>query len=117
MRPSVPPLKLAAMSLLSLYARVLGELGPERRLGILLALANVLLAAVSFAEPMLFGALIDRLSGVQSSGKPLAWADIGSLIAAWVGFGLFNIAIGVVVALHADRLAHRSRLAVMANYV
>ena len=42
------------MSLLALYARVLGELGPEKRLGVVLALANILLAAVAFAEPMLF---------------------------------------------------------------
>ncbi|MCU4178708.1 glucan ABC transporter ATP-binding protein/ permease [Bosea sp. BH3] len=104
------------MSLLSLYARVLGELGSERRLGVLLALANVLLAAVSFAEPMLFGALIDRLTTIQSSGGKLTWDSINLLIFAWVGFGLVNIVMGVIVALHADRLAHRARLAVMARY-
>ncbi|MFJ5369111.1 glucan ABC transporter ATP-binding protein/ permease [Bosea sp. CER48] len=104
------------MSLLALYARVLGELGSERRLGIILALANVLLAGVAFAEPMLFGALIDRLTAIQSSGGQLTWISINPLIFAWVGFGLLNIAMGVFVALHADRLAHRSRLAVMARY-
>jgi len=104
------------MSLLSLYARVLGELGPERRLGVILALANILLAGVAFAEPMLFGALIDRLTAIQSSGATLSWSSVNVLIFAWVGFGLANIGIGVVVALHADRLAHRSRLAVMARY-
>ena len=61
-------LKLAAMSLFSIYARVLGELGPERRLGIILALANVLLAAAAFAEPMLFGALIDKLTASKARG-------------------------------------------------
>jgi ATP-binding cassette subfamily B protein len=104
------------MSLFALYARVLGELGPEKRLGLILALANVLLAAAAFAEPMLFGALIDKLTNVQSAGQRPSWSDINVLIAAWVGFGLFNIAAGVFVALHADRLAHRRRLAVMANY-
>jgi ATP-binding cassette subfamily B protein len=104
------------MSLLSLYARVLGELGPEKRLGTVLALANVLLAAVAFAEPMLFGALIDRLTGIQAAGGTVTWSGINLLIAAWVGFGLANIALGVFVALQADRLAHRSRLAVMARY-
>ncbi|MGX5733761.1 glucan ABC transporter ATP-binding protein/ permease [Bosea thiooxidans] len=104
------------MSLLSLYARVLGELGPEKRLGAVLALANILLAGVAFAEPMLFGALIDRLTSIQSSGQALSWSSINVLIFAWVGFGLANIVIGVVVALNADRLAHRSRLAVMARY-
>lgn len=104
------------MSLFSLYARVLGELGPERRLGVILALANIVLAAVAFAEPMLFGALIDRLTTIQSSGGALTWASINLLIVAWVGFGLTNIAMGVFVALHADRLAHRARLMVMARY-
>ena len=104
------------MSLLALYARVLGELGPEKRLGVVLALANILLAAVAFAEPMLFGALIDRLTTIQSSGGKLTWSAIDLLIFAWVGFGLANIGLGVFVALHADRLAHRRRLAVMATY-
>ncbi|MGO4736435.1 glucan ABC transporter ATP-binding protein/ permease [Bosea sp. 2KB_26] len=104
------------MSLFALYARVLGELGPEKRLGLILALANILLAAAAFAEPMLFGTLIDRLTSIQSSGQRPNWSDINVLIAAWVGFGLFNIGASVFVALHADRLAHRRRLAVMADY-
>ncbi|AMJ62073.1 glucan ABC transporter ATP-binding protein/ permease [Bosea sp. PAMC 26642] len=104
------------MSLFAIYARVLGELGPERRLGLWLALANILLAAASFAEPMLFGALIDKLSVVHGAGQRLGWGDLNMLILAWVGFGLFTIAAGVFVALHSDALAHRRRLAVMANY-
>ena len=34
----------------------------------------------------------------------------------WVGFGLFTIFSGALVALHADRLAHRRRHAVLASY-
>ncbi len=104
------------MSLFSLYMRVLGELGPEKRIGIILGIANVFLAAAAFAEPMLFGALIDALSISQTAGQKPSWADISMLVMAWVAFGLFNIGAGVFVALHADRLAHRRRLAVMANY-
>ncbi|MBR3193771.1 glucan ABC transporter ATP-binding protein/ permease [Bosea sp. (in: a-proteobacteria)] len=104
------------MSLLAIYARVLGELGPERRLGLILAIANIALAGAAFAEPMLFGALIDRLTSLQTAGTRPGWGDISTLLAAWVGFGLFNIGAGVFVALFADRLAHRRRLAVMANY-
>ncbi len=104
------------MSLLALYARVLGELGPERRLGVILGIANVMLAAAAFAEPLLFGMLVDRLTAIQSAGQRPAWADINLLIAAWVGFGLFNIAASVFVALNADKLSHRRRLAVMAKY-
>ena len=38
------------------------------------------------------------------------------LASAWVAFGLFTIGGGVTVALHADRLAHRRRLAIMAGF-
>jgi ATP-binding cassette subfamily B protein len=105
------------MSLLRLYARVLELLGKEARLGWLLALANLLLAAAQFAEPVLFGRIVDVLSGHPSTG-PLARAATSPwpLLAAWVAFGLFTILCGVVVALHADRLSHRQRQAVLTSY-
>ncbi|MGL4727804.1 MAG: glucan ABC transporter ATP-binding protein/ permease, partial [Bosea sp. (in: a-proteobacteria)] len=102
------------MSMFRLYVRVLSELGPDRRIGILLALANVLLAVAAFAEPMIFGWLIDALT--KATPASLSWASLSLLLIAWIGFGLFNIGAGAFVALHADRLAHRRRLAVMANY-
>ncbi len=107
---------LAAMTIFQIYTRVLSQLGTEKRLGIVLALANVLLAAAAFAEPMLFGWLIDALSGGAKTGTKPTWSDVSVLVMFWVGFGLFNIAASVFVALHSDRLAHRRRLAVMADY-
>ncbi len=106
------------MSLLRLYTRVLELLGKEARLGWILAGANLLLAAAQFAEPVLFGRIVDVLSGNPSAGV-LATASPTSpwpLLAAWVAFGLFTIGCGAVVALHADRLAHRRRQAVLTNY-
>lgn len=105
------------MSLLRLYARVLDLLGREARLGWILALANLLLAAAQFAEPVLFGRLVDVMSGNPPNG-PLAWTSTSPwpLLAAWVAFGLFTILCGVVVALHADRLSHRQRQAVLTGY-
>ncbi len=97
------------MSLLRLYTRVLELLGKEARLGWILAVANLLLAAAQFAEPVLFGRIVDVLSGKTGSS---AWP----LLAAWAAFGLFTIGISAVVALHADRLAHRQRQVVLANY-
>src|SRR6201994_4563524 len=97
------------MSLLRLYTRVLELLGKEARLGWILAVANLLLAAAQFAEPGLFGRIVDVLSG-KNGGS--AWP----LLAAWAAFGLFTIAVGAVVALHADRLAHRQRQAVLTSY-
>ena len=56
------------MSLLHLYARVLALLGPEKKLGIYLAVANFALAGAMFAEPVLFGRIIDALAGAQAKG-------------------------------------------------
>ena len=69
------------MKILPLYARVLGLLGPQIRLGWALALANVALAAAQFAEPVLFGRIIDSLAGAQGAGGSLSWARILPLVA------------------------------------
>src|SRR5215471_6139357 len=98
------------MSLLRLYTRVLQLLGKEARLGWILAVANLSLAAAQFAEPVLFGRIVDVLSGKNADGS--AWP----LLAAWAAFGLFTIGIGAIVALYADRLAHRQRQAVLSSY-
>ena len=100
------------MSMFRLYARVLELLGKEARLGWILAAANLLLAGAQFAEPVLFGRIVDVLSGKPSAGASSAWP----LLAAWAAFGLFTIACSAWVALHADRLAHRQRQAVLTNY-
>jgi ATP-binding cassette subfamily B protein len=103
--------------LFRLYSRVLGQLGSDLRIGGLLALANVALAIAGFAEPILFGRIIDVLTrGQQAGAAPVTFGTLTPLILAWVAFGVFTIAAGVLVALHADRLSHRRRLAVMANY-
>src|SRR4051794_4224269 len=104
------------MSFIRLYTRVLGLLGPEARLGWLLAFANVALAAAQFAEPVLFGRIIDTLVKAQAAGRVPTFADLTSLLAAWVGFGLFTIGCSVLVALHADRLAHRRKQGVLTLY-
>jgi ATP-binding cassette, subfamily B, beta-glucan exporter len=104
------------MMILRLYARVLGLLGPQIRLGWVLAFANVALAAAQFAEPVLFGRIIDSLAGAQGEGGSLSWPGLLPLVAAWVGFGLFMIVCGALVALFADRLAHRRRQAVLTEF-
>lgn len=100
------------MSILRLYTRVLELLGKEARLGWLLAVANLLLAASLFAEPVLFGGIVDVLSGKAVAGSNSAWP----FLAAWVAFGLFTIACSALVALQADRLSHRQRQAVLTDY-
>jgi ATP-binding cassette subfamily B protein len=104
------------MNFIKLYVRVLKLLGSEARLGWMLAAANIALAAAQFAEPVLFGRIIDALASAQAKSAAPAWSDLSILLAAWVGFGLFTIACGAIVALYSDRLAHRNRHAVLTNY-
>ncbi len=104
------------MSILSVYVRVLGQLGREKHIAIGLALANLALATAQFAEPVLFGRVIDKLSNAQGASGPLQFADLVPLLAAWVGFALFSIPVAVIVALQAERLAHRRRLSVMSSF-
>ena len=103
------------MSLLRLYARVLEQLGKEARLGWILAFANLLLAGAQFAEPVLFGRIVDVLSG-KPGGGPAGSSSAWPLLLAWAAFGLFTIVCSAAVALHADRLAHRQRQAVLSSY-
>jgi ATP-binding cassette, subfamily B, beta-glucan exporter len=95
------------MKLIRLYIRVLELLGREARLGWTLAVANLALASAMFVEPVLFGRIVDTLANAQARTSQLAWRDLMMLVGAWVGFGLFIIICSTLVALHADRLAHR----------
>jgi glucan exporter ATP-binding protein len=107
---------MAIMSFLRIYLRLLGLLKPEARLAIALALANIALAVAQFVEPVLFGHIIDALSGTLPSGIWPAAHVLAPLIGAWVGFGLFIIVAAAVVAWFADRLAHRRRNLVLADF-
>ncbi len=103
--------------MIRLYTRVLQLLGKEKRLGWILAAANLLLAGAQFAEPVLFGRIIDVLSGNLSTGAlNVEVASPWPLLAAWAAFGLFSIGCGAVVSLNADRLAHRQRQKVLTDY-
>src|SRR5439155_27054568 len=104
------------MKILRLYIRVLALLGPEARLGWALAIASVSLASAQFIEPVLFGRIVDNLANAQSGTRSVSWSDLLPLVGAWVGFGLFIIVAGTMVALHADRLAHRHSQKVRTDY-
>ncbi len=104
------------MSLIRIYLRTLGLLAPAARLAWTLAITNLLLAAAQFAEPVLFGRVIDALTGMQSDPSAFRWSKLGMLLAMWAAFGLFNIVCGTLVALYADRLAHRERQRALTDY-
>jgi len=99
------------MNLVRIYIRVLSLLGSTKRIAWSLAIANLAIAATQFAEPMLFGSVIDTLTA-----KPGSWQALAPLLGAWVVFGLFNIIAGTSIALFADRLAHRQRHFVLSHY-
>lgn len=103
------------LSLLRTYGRALRLLGPQARLGMLLALGNVALAVAQFAEPVLFGRIVNALAG-NAGGGALTFSALSPLLMAWAAFGLFSIVAGVLVSLHADRLAHKRRLGVLTEY-
>jgi ATP-binding cassette, subfamily B, beta-glucan exporter len=104
------------MSFIPLYFRVFAMLGPEKKLGVSLAAANIGLAAAQFAEPILFGWVIDVLVTAQAQNRAPSFDELFRLLGAWGAFGMFSIAAGVLLALHADRLAHRRRLGIVTTY-
>ena len=104
------------MNFLRVYFRVLKALGPEAKLGWTLAILNVLLAVAHFVEPILLGWVINVLVGAEAKKVHPSWTELTPLLGAWVGFGLFTIICGALVALYADRLAHRRRTTVLTMY-
>jgi glucan exporter ATP-binding protein len=104
------------MSFVRIYARVLDLLAPEARLAGALALANIVLAIAQFIEPVLFGHIVDALSGALPNDIGCAVRVLAPLVGAWVAFGLFIIAASTLVAWFADRLAHRRRNLVLADF-
>ncbi|WP_208437690.1 glucan ABC transporter ATP-binding protein/ permease [Bartonella taylorii] len=92
------------MSLFKTYTRVLSYLNREKNTSLLICSANIILAIITIAEPILFGRVIDAIA--EKSGIVLT-------LTIWVCFGLSHIIAYVLVARGADRLAHRRRLAVL----
>jgi ATP-binding cassette subfamily B protein len=104
------------MSFIRIYFRVLGLLRTDARLALMLALANIVLAGAQFVEPVLFGRIVDALSGALPASLDAAARKLAPLVGSWVGFGLFIIIAGTLVAWFADRLAHQRRNMVLTDY-
>jgi ATP-binding cassette subfamily B protein len=104
------------MGFVHVYGRVLGLLRPERHLAIMLACANLALAGLQFVEPVLFGRVVDVLSSAAGRDADAVWADSFRLLAIWAVVGVGGIVANILVALNADRMAHRRRLGAMEMY-
>jgi ATP-binding cassette subfamily B protein len=94
------------MQMARIYLRALGMLASERALAMTLVLAGIAIAIVQLAEPILFGRVVDALS---KGGKAFP------IIGVWAGLGIFNIVASMALAIMADRLSHRQRLAAMSS--
>ena len=104
------------MEFFRVYGRVIGLLRDERGLAIMLAFANVAVAALQFYEPVLFGRVVDLLSNAKNQTNEALWHDARQLLVLWAAVGIGGIVANIVVSLQADRMAHRRRLGAMAHY-
>jgi glucan exporter ATP-binding protein len=104
------------MSFMRLYHRVLTLLAPERGLAITLVLANIALAAAAFAAPVLFGRIVDSLASSDNLPGEEIWRQTLLLLGVWGLISIGSLGAGIMVALHADRLSQRRRLAAMSQY-
>lgn len=92
------------MTLFQVYARALKYLAKNKWRVTAVVIANIVLAAITIAEPILFGRIIDAIS---SGG------NVTPVLMLWAGFGVFNTIAYVLVAREADRLAHGRRASLL----
>jgi ATP-binding cassette subfamily B protein len=86
--------------LFQVYARALQYLAVHKLRVSAIVIANVVLAVITIAEPILFGRIIDAISSKQT---------VTPMLLMWAGLGIFNTVAFVLVAREADRLAHTRR--------
>ena len=98
--------EVVALSLFEIYWRALRYLAADKRRVAFICGANVVLAIVTIAEPILFGRIIDAISDKT---------DLVPTLALWAGLGAFNIVAFVLVARGADRIAHARRAGVLCD--
>jgi ATP-binding cassette subfamily B protein len=104
------------MRFIRIYGRVLGLLADDRVVAWGLVVANLVVMALQFAEPVLFGRVIDLLtrSDTMSTGAVIREAEV--LLAIWAGIGLAGIGANIMLAVRAERMAHRNRLKAMGRF-
>ncbi|WP_137393258.1 glucan ABC transporter ATP-binding protein/ permease [Agrobacterium larrymoorei] len=92
------------MTLFQVYMRAMRYLSTHKWRVTIVVIANVILAAITIAEPVLFGRIID---GLSSGSIPT------NILIIWGAFALFNTVAYVAVAREADRLAHGRRASLL----
>jgi glucan exporter ATP-binding protein len=104
------------MRFTKVYRRALSVLAGDRRLAIMLGFANVLVAALQFLDPLLFGRVIGLLTRSDAMAPDALWTEATQLLAVWFAVGAGAILASIATSLHSERMAHRNRLLVMNRY-
>ena len=104
------------MRFVAVYRQALAALGQDSRLAVLLGFANVLVAGLTFMDPVLFGRVISLLT--RSDGMPpdTLWREAAELLGLWFAVGAATILANIATALQSERMAHRNRLAIMNRF-
>ncbi len=105
-----------SMRFFKIYGRVLGSLGNDKRLAVMLGVANLIVAGLQFLDPLLFGRVIGMLTQSDNMSTDALWSQSAQLLGIWFAVGAASIGANIATALHAERMAHRNRLAIMNRY-
>jgi len=104
------------MRLFPPYRRILRFHGRDRWLARGLVAGNVMVACGQFIDPVLFGRVIGMLAHSDGAVPQQTLRQAFWLLVAWIGIATIGIATNIIVALFADRMAHRNRLAAMQRF-
>jgi ATP-binding cassette subfamily B protein len=104
------------MRFFRVYGRVLGLLGRDIRIAGFLAFANLIVAGLQFLDPVLFGRVVNLLSGSDKMESSVLWHQAAWLLGIWVAVGVTGILSNIFVALQTERLSHKHRINSMGKY-
>ena len=104
------------MRFVSVYRQALAALGNDTRLAVLLGFANVLVAALTFMDPVLFGRVISLLTRADGMPADYMWNESAHLLGLWFAVGVATILANIATSLQSERMAHRNRLMMMNRY-
>ncbi len=104
------------MRFLKTYRQALAVLRNDKRLAIMLGLANVIVAGLQFLDPVLFGRVISLLTQSDKLPTSQLWSQAAILLGIWFTVGAAAIGANIATALHSERMAHRNRLQTMNRY-
>ena len=104
------------MRFIKTYRQALAVLRSDKRLAIMLGVANVIVAGLQFLDPVLFGRVIGLLTRSDKLPSDELWSQSAILLGIWFAVGASAIAANIATSLHSERMAHRNRLQIMNRY-